>query len=410
MTSSQSIDIGTPSISRRRAMGLIAGAGCSLLPVVVPAVTPAEVPPPGERFQLLYSFTRHGGHGHGAGWSPAAGLIQASDGYLYGTCMYGGAYGFGSIYRLDKPHHVHHVHSFAAPGANEGAVPQARLLQASDGMLYGTTSVGYGTDDVFGTIFRVDSTGAFETLHRFRERDGGHCRAALVQGTDGNLYGTGWDAGDFQSGTLFRLTLAGGYTVLHALSPQADGQYLDAGLVEGSDGWFYGAAYQGGEIGWGTLFRISPAGAFQVIHQFDHANGGAPRASLIFGADGLLYGTTEYGGPFDDGTVFRIRPDGSEYEVLYSFDRRNGMGALPATPLLLGSDGRYYGTVGILLDVGTVFVLDDAFKPVVLHTFPVAWAPNGELLEIDGQALVGTLQDGCDQGFGGIYTLRRSAA
>lgn len=229
----------------------------------------------------------------------------------------------------------------------------------------------------------------------------------MIQGADGDLYGTTYDGGSDRSGTLFRIGAAGQFTPLRSLSRVEDGQYLSAGLTAGADGLLHGAAYQGGANDWGTLFHISPAGGFQVTHHFDRTNGGAPHSNLTFGADGLLYFTTQWGGEHDDGTLFRIHPDDSGYEVLFSFDRNGQVGAMPCTPLMLGSDGHLYGNIGGTFAIGSIFVLDDTGVPVVVQKLPAYWEAYGELLEFDPSTLIGTFNEGGALGsVGSVYSLR----
>lgn len=178
----------------------------------------------------------------------------------------------------------------------------------------------------------------FKTLVNFDGINGGNpgewAQATLVQGTDGNLYGTTASAGAYQSGNLFKMTPKGAFTLLYNFCAQpncADGGG-PGGLVLGTDGNFYGTTTSGGAYGLqfggpnaGTVFKITPSGTLTVPYSFcalnNCADGSVP-SGLVQGADGNLYGTTQAGGAnasqFGGGTIFKITPDGS-FATLYSF-------------------------------------------------------------------------------------------
>ena len=136
---------------------------------------------------------------------------------------------------------------------------------------------------------------AFDVVHAFTGADGTNPYASLIQGTDGNFYGTTSSGGNFNFGTVFQMTPSGAVTVLHAFTGGTDGGSPYASLIQATDGNFYGTASAGG-MGAGTVFQITPSGAFTVLHAFTGADGAAPYAALIQGADGNFYGTTANGG------------------------------------------------------------------------------------------------------------------
>ena len=249
---------------------------------------------------------------------------------------------------------------YSFTGGNDGATPNG-LVQGSDGNLYGTTSglnqVGnnsYGN----GTVFKISTNGTLTTLYTFgavtnsngQALDGANPMAGLVQGSDGNFYGTTeWDgAGGY--GTVFKITPAGALTTLYSFSG-GDGALPFAGLVQGSDGNFYGttcAMDQAGNIrGASTVFKISPTGVLTTLYYFTGGNDGAyPTAALVQGSDGNFYGTTP--GFFQlasnttyYGTVFKITADGL-LTTLHSFT--NGVDGGDPNGLAKGGDGNFYGT------------------------------------------------------------------
>jgi uncharacterized repeat protein (TIGR03803 family) len=256
------------------------------------------------------------------GANPLAGLAQGSDGDFYGTTRYGGTNGGnGTVFKISTNGVLTSLHSFT--GTNDGANPQAALVQGRDGNFYGTTYYG-GTNGGNGTVFKISTNGALTTLYRFGTvtdtnldaLDGAEPSAALVQGRDGNLYGTTETGGTkglvFSGyGTVFKISTNGALTSLYSFTGGKDGDLPDAGLVQGSDGNLYGTASYGGTNldvgGYGTVFKISTNGVLTSLHSFTGTNDGAnPEAGLVQGRDGNFYGTTSAGGPGGAGTVFRL--------------------------------------------------------------------------------------------------------
>jgi uncharacterized repeat protein (TIGR03803 family) len=308
------------------------------------------------------------------GLDPVANVVQGSDGNFYGTTRNGGTSNFGTVFKV-TPAGVETVLHFFAGGTTDGSLPTAALIQGSDGNFYGTTSGG-GSKGA-GTVFSITPAGVETVLYSFGGgiTDGSAPKAALILGGDGNLYGTTSNGGTSGSGTVFRITPAGVETVLHSFGGGAvDGSNPNAALVLGSDGNFYGTTIYGGTNTSGTVFKITPAGIETVLYSFDCSNTAAcnPNAALIQGSDGNFYGTTTNGGPsFHRGTVFKITPAGIE-TVLYSFACSNTDGCMPNAALIQGSDGNFYGTTssGGPLGAGTVFKITPAGVETVLHLFP----------------------------------------
>jgi uncharacterized repeat protein (TIGR03803 family) len=229
-----------------------------------------------------------------------------------------------------------------------GSYTFSSLIQGRDGNLYGTGSPGgaYG----YGTVFQLTPAGTLNYIHDFCQQsgcsDGGYSGVPLLLASDGNFYGAA-SGGAFNLGVIFKLTPDGTYTVLHSFDGN-DGSYPGA-LIEASDGNLYGATYSGPN-GAGTVFRISPQGQVSTLHKFNVTDGIGPGAPLIEGADGYLYGTTHAGGigtcytsslPQGCGTVFKISTSGA-FSVLHRFYNRDG--TAPYAPLMQASNGDYYGT------------------------------------------------------------------
>src|SRR5262245_56223646 len=236
------------------------------------------------------------------------------------------------------------LHGFDGPPAN----PSARVIESSDGRVYGTTAGGgaYG----FGAVFRVGKDGSeYRTLHDFKDLDGQYPLAGLLEGTDGSFYGTTGNGGVFQSGVVFKMSADGTkFITLHNFlyGVPGDGIGPIGDLLEASDGILYGTTQRGGAHDEGILFKINKDGSgFKNLHDFEFgvsSNGASPLAGVVEGPDELLYGTAERGGAYGGGIVFRMSKDGSAFLNLHDFDTTSG--ASPQAPVLVGSDGALYGT------------------------------------------------------------------
>jgi uncharacterized repeat protein (TIGR03803 family) len=219
------------------------------------------------------------------------------------------------------------------------------------------------------------------TLHSFQPFPNVENPSGLVQGSDGSFYGTTLSGGtNGGSGSVFKISTNGALTALYSFTGTADGANPSAALVQGSDGSFYGTTQYGGAhtnqwgTGYGTVFKISANGVLTTLHAFTGGNDGTGPNGLVQGSDGSFYGTTEYNfwGEWwrgrGNGTVFKISPTGA-YASLYSFTvYTNGStvdGANPSAALVQGSDGNFYGTTeyGGVSGAGTVFRLTIVPQP-----------------------------------------------
>ena len=289
------------------------------------------------------------------GSDPACALVEGHDGRLYGTTVGGGSAGFGTVYCVTLAGIVTVVHSFDdGTVPDDGASPYASLIQGSDGDFYGTTMAG-GVG--YGTVFKITRDGVETVLHRFADGsvldDGLWPQFSLVEASDGRLYGTTARGGTASLGTAYVLTSSGAEAILHDFHTgpiSFDGAMPSGSLVPASDGNLYGSTWEGGFHGGGTVYQLTTDGAETPIYSFGPTigpDGGAPYGSLIQATDGNLYGTTEYGGstgPSGDGTVFRVSITGSEM-VVHSFGDGSIVndGDRPAAALVQASDGNFYG-------------------------------------------------------------------
>jgi uncharacterized repeat protein (TIGR03803 family) len=348
------------------------------------------------------------------GANSAAGLVRATDGNFYGTTSGGGAHSNGTVFRISPSGALTTLYSFCSKSAcSDGANPVAGLIQATDGNLYGTTQLG--------TVFKITLSGTLTTLGG---PGGQSPLAALVQGKDGNFYGTmargGANTCTMRSGyrvscgTVFKITPAGAVTTLASFS-QANGFTPSSPLIQATDGNFYGTTPNGGgtgEPGFGTVFKITPSGTLTVLHRFAGTDGEKSLAALVQGTDGNFYGTTSFGGgnPNFGGTVFKITPTGA-LTTLHSFGSGDGTGASAA--LIQATDGNFYGTTSGfgVSNTGTVFRITPSGTLTTLFTFDGTDGelPYSTLVEGASGDLYGTTEFGantsCSEGCGTVFSL-----
>jgi uncharacterized repeat protein (TIGR03803 family) len=304
---------------------------------------------------------------------------------------------------------------------------QGFIIQAADSNYYGISAYGGGTtsclhsgglDGSCGVIYRLTPTGAFTILHTFSGIADGGVPTNIIQGSDGNLYGTTAYGGSGQClviygngisdeaivgcGTIFRITASGVFTSLYSFTGGSDGNSPNM-LIEGSDGNFYGTTILGGTGGYGTVFRFASSASLTSLFAFlGDSNGGAPNA-LVQGSDGLFYGTTQAGGQLSGGcksmylngcgTIFSVSSSGT-LKTIYTFsgssdgaEFRNARGRivvrqpgrgfqmggysyqLASTALTEGNDGRFYGITPEVVTASTIYSVDSVGNLKTLYTF-----------------------------------------
>src|SRR5579862_902732 len=254
---------------------------------------------------------------NGDGACPYAALVQGSNGNFYGTTSAGGTAsgcsgGCGTVFEITEVGKLTTLHNF---GSTDGAFPVGSLIQATDEAFYGTTEYGgmgncsNPITNGCGTTFRITSAGAFTTLYTFCLQsgcaDGSSPTAGLVEALDGNLYGTTETGGDFNCGasegcgTVFTMTAGGVLKTLQNLcsQPNCSDGYFPGGLIQATDGNFYGTTNEGGASKfWGTIFEVTPTGILTTLHSFQLSDGADPVGAVLQATDGNFYGTTPTGG------------------------------------------------------------------------------------------------------------------
>jgi uncharacterized repeat protein (TIGR03803 family) len=374
-----------------------------------------------QSFVTLYSFN---------GSSPVSSLVQAANGDLYGTtssssytCL---SVACGTIFKVSPSGTFTTVYSFCMEsGCPDGALPNAGLVQATNGELYGTTSQGgaYGG----GTAFKLTLSGNLTTLYSFCSQsgcvDGEDSSSPLIQAGNGDFYGTTFRGGVGGEGTVFKITPSGNLTTLYSFCSQIqNGVCTDgsnpSGLVQATNGELYGTTDLGGLAncspeGCGTIFKITPSGTFTTLYSFCSQpqgfaclDGNTPYAGLVQATNGELYGTTNRGGANGTGTVFKVTATGA-LTTLYSFCAYTGCpeGSYPMAGLLQAPDGDLYGTA-----YDTIFKITLSGVLTTLYTFCLqADCPDGDgpagLVQYTNGSLYGTTLAGGANNYGTAFRL-----
>jgi uncharacterized repeat protein (TIGR03803 family) len=337
-----------------------------------------------------------------SGYNPSATPIQGLNGNLYLLNAVGGVTpsaqtGGGTIFEVAPPYNLsllqEVIYTFcSSTNCADGSGPNS-LIQASDGTFYGTTATGGAYNK--GTVFHLDSSNTLTVLHSFCANANcpdGISPVTLLQGADGNFYGTTYGGGSADYGTMFQLTPSGTFAVLHSFCSGGtgcpDGAYPEGALVQSDNGNIYGVTLQGGSSAnvtmSGTVFYIDTTGAFHTLIDFGCLKDGppcisgtAPFGSFVQGSDGNLYGTTYAGGTAGAGTVYQLPLNGNSATTIFSYCAGTSApcanGSDPWGEFITGPDGNLYGTLaagGPALYNGVAYFLSTSsfLKPPVQLT------------------------------------------
>jgi uncharacterized repeat protein (TIGR03803 family) len=280
-------------------------------------------------------------------------LAQDTNGNYYGASFYGGQNGFGNIFQLTSAGKLTSLYSFCAlADCADGIRPVVAPILGSDGNFYGATENGGNTDA--GTVYKMTIGGKLTTLYSFCPTapcSDGVGPVGVIEGSNGNFYGVADEGGAYNDGTFFELTSLGEFRVLHSFCAQkgcSTGANPGASPMQASNGNFYGTATIGGFHSGGVVYEITPGGSYKALYNFcsqtNCADGAYPQATLVQDANGNLYGTTLNGGAYGNGTVFEITPT-DQYIVIHSFNANDDTdGAFPQSAPTLANDGNLYGT------------------------------------------------------------------
>ena len=301
---------------------------------------------------------------------------------------------------------------FFTNGPGDGVGPDSALIQGLNGNLYGTASSG-GANYV-GTIFKTTMSGTpYTNSYSFVSTVGSYPNAGLVQYSNGVFYGTAQQGGANTDGSLFQVGTNGiTVTLLHSFAGAADGQGPDDSLMVGNDGNLYGTAYKGGSSTYGSVFQMLTNGTVNVFYNFtDGSDGANPIAGVIQGADGNFYGTATIGGKYGYGTAYKVGTNGT-FVTLVSFNNTNG--AAPDGGLVLANDGNLYGTtaLGGANGLGTVYKLSPSGSLTTIYSFagPDGADPEATLIQGKDGNLYGSTYAGGLGGQGTVFLITTNGA
>ncbi len=328
---------------------------------------------------------------------PTAGLILANDLNFYGTTYAGGAYNAGTVFRLTPSGTLTTLYSFCQQTAcADGTLPAASLVQGTDGLLYGTTA--YGGAHGEGEVFSITTKGeALTTVYSFcagqcnDELDGSQPMSTLVQGSNGDFYGT------TSFGTIFEVTPQGALTTLYefcSLQYCADGNAPSGTPALSAEGVLYGAATEGGAIGGGVVWSLETStNAFSDFADGFGGSDGARPNGVVVGTNGYIYGTSlgaiGRSGVNYPSTAYKISAQGL-FSLLYTFCPNNecGTSGAPLGGLVEATNGVFYGAAWGGSCCGTVFSLSDGLDPFVMSV--PAFGHAGNKVRILGTNLTGS--------------------
>ena len=370
-------------------------AACVALTLVIFVVLGASVE--AQTLTTLYSFT-----GGSDGGYPDAGVVVDKAGNLYGTTPYGGSSYNGVVFQVSPSGAETILYDF---GFADGANPYTPVIRDYSGNLYGTTWDGGASGQ--GTVYMIDTTGTHTVLHNFAggTTDGCGPEGSLVMDKYGSLYGTTWNCGARNYGTVFKLGKNGAYGLLHSFSGR-DGAYPDASLILDTLGNVYGVTSGGGSASAGVVYKLTKRG-IEVLHAFSGATDGcSPSGTPAMDKAGNLYGTTSGNGCSSNGTVWRVSQKGVE-TILHSFAGGTADGCNPYGGVVGDSKGNAYGNTSSCgaYNSGTLWELSGPTLSL-LHSFAGSdgFFPSGDLRRDSNGVLYGTTRNGGTNDVGTVWS------
>jgi uncharacterized repeat protein (TIGR03803 family) len=332
------------------------------------------------------------------------GLVLGTDGNFYGTCRQGGLNNGnpgGTFFQVTPAGIFTVLHNFVMIGqTTDGCYPASTPVQGSDGNFYGTT-YSCGANSI-GMVYKITPAGEYTQLYNFK---GGSTDVGapygLVQGSDGNFWGMSggqFAGGPTGNGGVFKISAKGKEKLVYAFKgAPTDGGTSQTSLIQASDGNFYGSTLLGGSSGnSGVLFKMTTGGKETILYNFGvPTNGGSPQLPMTEGPDGLLYGiaTNCSGGGCGQAAIFDITTKGA-YNTLYLYPNYGGNNnSVPLSPLLLSTDGTFYSTTEegttARFQAGTFYSLSTTFSPFI-SLVNVSSGKEGTQVGILGQGFTGS--------------------
>lgn len=322
---------------------------------------------------------------------------------LVGMTRFGGANNYGTIFMTDGSGTSCTIQkdlSFA-----EGGIPQGALIQATDGKLYGLANSG-GASFSYGAIFQYDPIANIYTKKiNFNSTNGDGPKGSLVQATDGKMYGMTFYGGSNDVGVIFQYDPITNILIKKIDFSLANGSFPAGSLIQATDGNLYGMTSEGGANGKGVLFQYNPA-TNTYVKKIDFAgttNGSNPVGSLIQASDGKLYGMTKLGGIYlpNSGIIFQYDPVSNVLTKKIDFTGTTGaaIGHMPTGSLMIANDGKMYGVTGGY----PILFQYDFVNNIYTYKINLPPTPEGSLLQASDGKLYGTSIYGGVNGKGTIY-------
>jgi uncharacterized repeat protein (TIGR03803 family) len=332
---------------------------------------------PAGHVTALHSFNRTDGT------YPGIGLTSVSDGNFYGTAQQGGTTDYGVLFKMTPTGSLTVLHNFSNNGT-DGIFPVSPPILASDGNLYGTTEFG-GANNA-GTVYKFTPGGVFTIIYNYSFTEGAGADFSPTQGGDGSLYVVAAGGGN-NCGSVIKISTAGVLSDTYLFDCRAGGGGPQGSLLQGSDGNFYGSTFNGGAYSLGVLFKLSANFDYTVLNSFGATatDGTQPSGGVIQATDGDFYGVTFRGGTFNDGTIYDYSLGGI-YTSLLSWD----VNLDTEGQFVQHTNGVLYGVSyeGGTHNLGTVYSLNVGLGPFVAV---VRYQGRiGSTAQILGQGFTGT--------------------
>ena len=295
-------------------------------------------------YSLLYSF----GDSLTDGSGPVAGVTIDSHGNLFGTTRAGGANGAGTVWEISSSNTYSVLYSFGA-STTDANDPSAGVTVDASGNLYGVTEFGGANGK--GAVWEISASNTYSILYSFGASggDAAYPVANVVFDSNGNMFGTSAYGGLYGGGAIWEITSTGSYSVYHSLgSSSSDGANPLAGVAFDAYGDMYGTTKTGGASGVGTVWEITASGTYGTLHSFgsSSSDGSGPNAGVTVDNSGNLFGTTTAGGSSNAGAVWEITSVGT-YQLIYSFGAFSNDAATPIGGVTCDASGNLYGSTSI---------------------------------------------------------------